>query len=254
MISGMKKLFFLVFLLIYWFQLFSAEKEITVNDLDFTTGLRASYCDTKIVFSDDEIETSLIYMVLALEVDFDIVDFLSIGVIAGYNWSRFENPLSITSLPLSLEIEERANRSMVFGLNLKSEFFSSGDFSIFAKAEFIYFKLFKQEREVNLSVVSGSATIQHWFYRATLDLILKYHGFQAIVPFLGPQVNIIGGELKVTEDIEDITGEEELTHHQKNLFGMVGGILYDFGRDWQASLEVNLFSQLSITIGIFYQF
>jgi hypothetical protein len=71
---------------------------------------------------------------------------------------------------------------------------------------------------------------------------------------LGPQLNLTDGTLTVSESIEDLTGEVDLKYHQKNLFGLVGGATYDFGRNWSVGLEFTLFSQYSITAGVFYQF
>ena len=255
MVQKMKRIFFLIFIINISLDLFPADTNLlTANGIDFSAGLLTSYSSTPIVFKDTETETRLNTIILALEVDFDITDFLAIGVIAGYNWSRHGDALDITGLPLSLQIEESVNKSMIFGLNLKSEFFSRGDISFSARGEFLYFKLFKQENDIILPVVTGLATLKHWFFNAGFDLLFKYHGFDALVLFLGPQINISGGTLTASESIEELTGEYQLNHHQKNLFGLVGGLTYEFGRDWLVVLELNLLSQYSINAGIFYQF
>lgn len=254
MIPNIKKDILLVFLLAICFFLFPAEDEIPTGGVNFSAGIRTSYASTAIVFSESEIESRLNTLTLSLEVDFDITHFLTVGVIAGYNWSRFSDALNIFELPLSLQIDQNANQSMIFGINLKSEFFSSGDISLSARGEFVYHKLFKQELDIILPVITGLATVKHWFIKANVDLLVKYHGFEAFVLFLGPQANIVGGTLTVSESIADISGEKELTHHQKGFLGLVGGVTYEFGLNWRAGLEVNLFSQTAIKAGIFYSF
>ena len=250
----MKKLFFSLIILFFHITLFSLEENNTQNDLAYFTGLRAAYSDAKVVFSDTDMENSLISMVLALEVRIDIFDYLSLGLIAGYNWNHFKDPLQVTSLPLSLEIDNQSNNSMVFGLNLMSEFFSSGDFSISARGEFLYFKQFERETEINLDIVTGSSLTKHWFYQGTLDMVLKYHGLNAIILYAGPQLNIIKGTLTISETIEEIEAEIELKHRQKNLLGIVGGLVSEFARNWEAGLEINYFSKLTISASIFYSF
>ncbi len=250
----MKKLFFSLIILFFHITLFSLEENSTQNDLAYFTGLRTAYSDAKVVFSDTDMENSLISMVLALEVRVDIFDYLSLGLIAGYNWNHFKDSLQVTSLPLSLEIDTQSNNSMVFGLSLMSEFFSSGDFSISARGEFLYFKRFEQETEINLDIVTGSSLTKHWFYQGTLDLVLKYHGLDAIILYAGPQLNIIKGTLTISETIAEIEAETELKHRQKNLLGIVGGVVFEFTRNWEAGLEINYFSKLTISASIFYSF
>lgn len=226
--GGYEKVFFLLLILFIHLTLFSSEDIDTQDNLAFFTGLRVSYADARVTFDDSDLDNSLIYMIFALEARVDVSDYLSLGVIAGYNINHFQNSLQVTSLPLSLEINQQRSSSMVFGLHLISEFFSSGDFSIAADGEFLYFKRFEQEVEINLDIVSGYSTIKHRFMQGTLNLILKYHGLDGIVLFAGPQLNLISGKLTVSEAIEVIESETALNHQQKNMFGLVGGATFEF--------------------------
>jgi hypothetical protein len=250
----MKNVFFLLILLLVEISLFSLEDKSTEDNLAFFTGLRASYSDARVTFDDSDLENSIIHMLFALEVRVDIFDYLSVGVIAGYNINHFQNSLQVTSLPLSLEINQQRSNSMVFGLHLMSEFFSSGDFSIAADGEFLYFKQFEQDVDIDLDIITGNSTIKHRFYQGTLNLLFKYHGLDAIVIYAGPQLNLINGKLTVSETIESIEAEAVLNHQQKNLFGLVGGAVFEFSRDWEVGLEINCFSRLTLSASIFYSF
>lgn len=250
----MKKVFFLIMLLLSRIFLSFSEPADISRGVDFSAGFRAVYSDTGIIFPETEENNHLISIVTALEVDVEISDYLAVGVIAGFNWNHFLNSLPVISLPLSLEIDGKSNGSMIFGLNLKSEFFSSGDFSVSGKAEFIYFKQFQQELEIPLEIVTGSAVVKNSFYQARLDLILKYHGFDDVVLFLGPQLYLFNGNLFVSETIGDISGEAELNYRQKSIIGVLGGISVEFGLDWGVSMEISFFSRFSIGAGVFYHF
>jgi hypothetical protein len=252
--DAMKKIFFLIILVFSIIQLFSAELSDLSPGVDFSGGFRAVYSDTGIIFTESDEKNSLIAMITALEVDVEISDYLIVGIIAGYNWNHFLNSLPVISLPLSLEVNGITSNSMIFGINLKSEFFSSGDFSLFAKAEFIYFKRFSQESEIPLSIVTGTSVTKNSFYQGGLDLVLKYHGFRDFDLYLGPQLNLLDGNFFVSETIEDISEEVELKYRQKNIVGALGGMAIEFGLNWEAYLEISFFSRFSIGAGIFYAF
>lgn len=250
----MKKIFFLIMFVFSDIFLSSSELQDISSGVDFSAGLRAVYSDTRIIFPETEEKNSLISIITALEVDAEISDYLTIGFIAGYNWNHFLNPLTVLSLPLSLEIDGKSYSSMVFGVNLKSEFFSSGDISFCSKAEFIYFKQYQQEMEIPLEVITGTAVTKNSFYQGRLDLLLKYHGFDSFVLFMGPQFYLLNGDFFVSEVIADISGETELNYRQKSIIGVVGGISVEFGLNWEVSLEISFFSRFSIGAGVFYGF
>jgi hypothetical protein len=73
-------------------------------------------------------------------------------------------------------------------------------------------------------------------------------------PYIGPQFHLLSGKLTVSETVEDISAEAEIKHRQKNMFGLVGGICAEFADNWDACLEVTLFSKFSVTFSIFYLF
>lgn len=250
----MKKIFFLIIFLYFGIPLFSSEVKWSSPGINFSAGLQAVYSNTGIIFPEIEEKNSLISMATALEVDMEISDYLTVGIITGFDWNHFRNSLPVVSLPLSLEIDESSSSPMIFGLTLKSDVFSSGDFSFFARAEFIYFKRFQQELEIPLAVVTGSAVTRNSFYQGRVDLILKYHGFEDFVLSLGPQLYLLQGNFFISETIADISGEVELNYRQQSIVGVLGGISIELGLNWEVSLEISFISRFSIGAGIFYAF
>lgn len=250
----MKKLFFLLWVFLFTMGLFSVSERNLSGNVDISTGLRLFYSDTKIVFKDDDSEHSLITMIAAFEAKVDISSYLTLGLVAGYNWNHFKDPVIVSSLPLSLTLDNNNYSSMVFGINLRSDPFSFGDFLMGGKGEFLYYKTFKNEWDIELPIVTGSAEAKHSFFQANINLLLKYDGFLIFTPYIGPQLHLLSGKLTVSESVEDIAAEVVIKHRQKNIFGLVGGICAEFADNWDACLEVTLFSKFSVGLNIFYLF
>lgn len=250
----MKKLFFLFLVVLFTFEVFCVEEKNVSGDVDISTGMRFLYSDTKIIFDNDDSEHSLITMVAAIEVKVDISRFLTIGLVAGYNWNHFKDPVVVSSLPLSLTLDNNTYNSMVFGINLRSNPFSFGDFMVEGKGEFLYFKRFKNEWDIELPIVTGIAEAKHSYFQTSIDLVLKYDGFMVFTPYIGPQIHFLNGKLTASETVEDIAAEAVIKHKQKNFIGLVGGLNIEFADNWDACLEITLFSKLSVTLSIFYLF
>ncbi|MCK5058819.1 MAG: hypothetical protein KAT34_19380 [Candidatus Aminicenantes bacterium] len=253
----MKKKYSLFILLIFLLPalpLFSAEEEVKYYEIDFSTGLTFSYNTAKVDLAPDDMEKTLFYPYLALEIDVDVFDYLTIGVVAGYNQNKFTGSIDFNELPLSLRLNEEQRKAMVFGLNLKSEFTSFGYFSLLGKAEFLYFKLFKNEIPIELPVVTGSAAIKNAFHQLTVDLFLQYDGLSRVSLFFGPQLNLLKGKVSVSEVIEDIEAEQAINYRQKKFLGLVTGINIDIGSHIELILRAGLLSKTSFSAGIFYLF
>jgi hypothetical protein len=202
----------------------------------------------------DDMEKTLFYPFLTLEIDVDIYDYITVGVLAGYSRNTFTDSIDFSELPLSLRLNEKRRNAMVFGLNLKSEFTSFGYFALSGKAEFLFFKLFKNEMPIALPVVTGNAAIGNSFHQLTVDLFLKYDGLSGVSLFLGPQLNLLKGKMSVSEVIEDIEAEQVINYRQKNFFGLVTGVNIDIGSHAELILRAGLLSKTSFSAGIFYLF
>lgn len=247
-------LFTLTFFLFTVFALFSNQEEVKSYEIDFTAGLKFSYNAAKIELGQEGIENSLFYPYLVLEVDVDIFSYLTLGVIAGYNQNNFKDPIDFTELPLSLRLNDERRNSMVFGLNLESEFVSFGYFSLLARGEFLYFKLFKTEKAIELPIVTGNAAIENSFYQLTVDLFLQYDGLTGVTLFLGPQLNLLDGKVSISEKIEDIEADQITDYRQKNFIGLASGINIEMGSSLELILIAELFSKTAFSAGLFYVF
>ncbi|UCH97012.1 MAG: hypothetical protein JSV88_09215 [Candidatus Aminicenantes bacterium] len=256
----MKIKIFLLFFLASTLALFPAGQEQTQPTVsrsygvDYTAGLNFSYNRVAVLMGDDNIENTLVHSYLALEVDVGLMDYLTVGVVAGYDSNDFADPVDFYNLPLSLRLSDQAYNSMVFGLRAKSDFLSWKDFSFNANAEILFFKLFKKEHTIDLPIVTGTSTIKHSFTQVALELLVQYDAFSTFTIFAGPQMNLVKGKITAAENIEELQGEEELEYQQKNTMGFAGGVLFELGSHFDLKVKVNLFSKTSLSVEVFYIF
>jgi hypothetical protein len=244
----------LLILLLITFPLFSIEEEVKYNEIDFSAGLSLNYNTAKIKLGTEDNANSLFYPYLLLEINADIFDYLTIGVAGGYSQNTFTDPVDFSGLPLSLRLNKERRGGMVFGLNLKSEITAFGYFSLLGKAEFLYFKTLKNGKTIDLPTITGTADIKNSFYQLTVNLFLKYDGLTGITLFLGPEFNLLKGEISVNEVIEDIEAGQAVSFSQKQLFGLTSGINIDIGSHMELIMQAGFFTKTSFAAGLFYIF
>ncbi len=225
-------------------------------DIDLITGLNLAYNNSKVVIGDNEVENTLVYSYAALELEADVADFLTVGVLAGLNVNSLKEPVDALLLPLSLTLPKENNNSMVFGVKAQTELSVSRDFSFLGRAEYLAFKLHESVFAITLPIASGSALVKNSFSRVTIDAALQYDGFAGFTVFAGGQFNIIDGEYKVEESIENdtITGQETLSYKQKSNIGFVGGALFEVGDHFTVEGKFSLVANTSFSLRIFYIF
>ncbi len=230
------------------------QQEIKSYEIDFNVCLNFSYNRTRVELGQEGLQHTLIYPLVTLEVDVEIFNNLTLGVVAGYNQNYFKEPVDFFLLPLSLRVNEEKNSSMVLGLNVKSEIVSFSDFSLVGKGEFLYFKLFKHERPIDLPIARGRAVLENSFYQLTVDLLLEYHRLSGIFFFLGPRLNLVKGKFSAEEQIEDIEARQTLNFKQKNFLDMAAGVNIELSSSLELILAASFFARTSLAVGISYLF
>lgn len=236
--------------------LFSAEKEKAspLSELDFTVGLSSALSHTTITVGDNNIKNALKCNYLALQVDYDVNDYLTLGAIVGYNTNELADPVDFTHLPLSLRVQEQTFKSMMFGLRAKSDFYSWKDYSLAAYGEWLFFKRFEKELLFQPPVPDNTATVNNDFNQLALELRAQYDGFTNFTIFAGPRLNLVNGSMIVNETIGSVIGEEKLKFKQKHALGLIGGIYYELNDHFDLSASVTLLCQTSLSVSLFYIF
>jgi len=250
----MKRILWFSLFLLLAFNLVAQEREIKSYEIDFNAGLRLDFSRASVELGPGNTIRTLNYPFLALEIDVDILTNLTLGIVAGYNWNYFKDSVDFFQLPLSIRVNEEKNNSMVLGLNLATEVFSFGDFSILAKGEFLYFKLFKIESPIDLPIAPGTATVKNSFYQVTLDLPIEYYSFSGLILYAGPRLNLIKGKMTVDEQIGDIQAVESQGFKQKGMFDLMAGINVEIGSHLDLIFTASFFSKTSLAAGLFYLF
>jgi len=222
--------------------------------IDLNAGLNFVFNQTDIKLGDDDIENTLSFNYLVLEVNAALLDYLTLGVVVGLNQNYLKESVDFYHLPLSLREDAERFNSMVFGVRARSEFFSWNDVTFKAVFEFLHFKQYQNDFDINLPLVSGSAVLKNSFSQTALELLIQYEGLSSFVFFAGPQLNLIKGEITAEENIETLTGKETLEYKQKSAFGLVGGIRLDIGSSFEASAKLYLISRTSLSIEMVYTF
>ena len=101
-------------LLIFWFTintfgLFSQEAAVakdSTGGIDYNVGLNVSINNVKIKMGEDDITNTLSFSFIALKVDIDLLDFLSVGITAGLSSNQFNEPVDFIQLPISLRFNK----------------------------------------------------------------------------------------------------------------------------------------------------
>lgn len=228
----------------------------TAKSFQINAGLQFSYNDAKIKTGegDNEIDNSMRYYYFGLGVDVEVADFLTVGILAGLNTNYFGDPITMINLPLSLSFDQEKNNSMVFGLNAKTQFNLPGYWQVQVYGQYLYFKEFSNETDINLPITTGTATMKTSFSQLTLEMLAVYDGFSSFTLFAGPQLNTISGDFKVEEQIGTLTGNEELSFQQKNTFGLTAGVQFDLGSHFEVEARLSFLSRNSISASVNYVF
>ena len=95
---------FLVTILVCCLSLGALTTEENYSSVNLNAGLYLSYARAKILVGDDEVENSLTYPFFTLVLEVEAADFLTVGVVAGYNQNNFNEPVDFLQLPLGLTL------------------------------------------------------------------------------------------------------------------------------------------------------
>lgn len=232
----------------------SEEKQKKTLEIDYSVALNFSYNSAQVKIGNNDLENTLVYSYLALEVDLDLMDYLTVGVLAGYNMNHLDDPVDFINLPLSLRLGDENFKSMVLGVRARSEFFSWKDFSFVATGEFLVFKRFEKELPINLPIASGIATVKNSFTQTAVELLVKYEGLETLTIFAGPQLNLINGEVEASHSIEELSGQETLEFKQKQSLGVTAGVHFELGNHFEVDVKAYLLSKTSLSLELFYIF
>lgn len=229
-------------------------QKTTASSVDFNVGVNLSLNSAPVEMGDEKKENSLVYNFFALELDIDVLDNLTLGILAGLNSNYFSDPVDFFHFPISLRLNEEKSNSMVLGVNAKTDLLLPGNFSLQARAEFFYFKLHKNTFDFDLPDVTGGYTAKNTFIQAALELLIQYDGFSNFTVYAGPQLFILSGKYSAAETTDTIDVSDSYKYNQKRMVGIVGGVNFDLADHFTVDARINIISKTSLSAGIFYVF
>jgi hypothetical protein len=237
------------------FSAFSAA-ESTPRPISITVdpGLEISFNSISCLVGAEKTANTFSLLAARLALKMDILDYLSLEVLAGYHYAFANNPLDFTTMPLSLRWDREKFAGLLLGAAVSSEPYTIDDFSLKVRGEFTLAMEKEKTWAIELPAVSGQATGDNAFTLLTLDAVVQYDGLTGVTIFIGPRFNLLHGKFTASESIIDLQGQQELSYRQKNFIGALAGAVIEIGGNWELNIKASLFARTELSLAIIYIF
>jgi len=222
-------------------------------------GLEAEFFDRTITWGEDQSETSSLQNFLfLLKPGYELMEGTSLNAVIGYSLSNF-NDMIFRKLPFSLELNTGNIDGIVFGGEAKVRIMEFSDFTLGARGQFIYYIGFQEQWEIPGLAVEGTATGNPHWARLTAGPKISLNLTEYLRPFLTVNYDLLWGQFKMNEDIEDLSKEQEMKIEAKSNFNFSIGTLYEIIDRLDLKAEAFLFPLeeqigFSIVVGAIYSF
>jgi hypothetical protein len=217
-------------------------------------GLEFSFNSIRCLVGTEKTANTFTVLASRLALKMDVLEYLSLEVLAGYHYAYANDALDFTTMPLSLRWDREKFSGLLLGIAASSEPYTTGDFSLKVRGEFTFAMEKAKTWEIVLPAVSGQATGDNAFTLLTLDATLQYDGFTGATIFVGPRFNLLHGKFTASESIVDLQGQQEISYRQKNFVGVVGGAIIEIGGNWELYIKASLFARTELMLAIVYVF
>ena len=162
-------------------------------------------------------------------------------------------------LPFSLELDTGNMDGIALGGEALIRLLKISRFSISAHAQFIYYLGFKDEWGLPGLNVEGTAAGNPSWSRFTVGPKISYQATDYLRPYLIVNYDTVWGKVKMKEEIEELTGEQEMKIESKSNISFSIGTLYEIINRLDLKVEAGIlpFEEgigLSIALGAFYSF
>ncbi len=222
-------------------------------------GLDVEFFDRIITWGEDQNETSSLKSYLfSLKPGYEVTEAISVNAVLGYSLSNF-NDMVFKRLPFSLELNTGNIDGIVLGGNLVLKIIKISDFTLSAGGQLIHYIGFKDQWEIPGLNVEGTATGKPSWSRLTAGPKISFAVTEYLRPYVTANYDILWGKFKMTEEIEELTGEQEMNIESKSCFSLSIGTLYKALNGVDLKAEATLLPLeapigLSILIGAVYSF
>ncbi len=224
------------------------------SGLNFSTGLAFNLGVIPVQDSEAALSNEIVLMSPALLVELEIFDYISLGVMLGYNLSYHREPLDFQELPLSLRLDQEKFSGPLFGVYAKADPLHFGDFMVKLRAAFTLGLHGGRDWLLELPVVEGTALGRSRLVEMSAEALLGYQGIPNLRLFIGPSLNLLRSTLKLEQEIAELEGLQEIRLRQKRAVGALLGASLDISSHWEASLKAFLLNRTALVLEFLYVF
>ncbi len=238
--------------------------EAQFQDYTFTArqirlGIEGEFIDRMITWGEDQSEMSSLKSYLFLcKPGYEIREGTSVRAILGYSLSNF-NEMVFRELPFSLELNTGNIDGLALGGEALIKIIKISRITISARGQFIYYLGFKEQWSLPELNVEGTATGNPSWSRFSVGPKISYQATDYLRPYITVNYDTLWGKVKMNEEIEELTGEQETKIQSKSNFNFSVGTLYEVINRLDLKIEAFILPLekdvgLGIALGAIYSF
>lgn len=222
-------------------------------------GMEAGFFDRKITWGKDQGETSSLQSYLfLLKPGYELMEGTSVSAVIGYSLSNF-NDMIFRELPFSLELNTGNIDGVTLGGEAVIRIIEFYDLTVSARGQFIYYLGFQEQWEIPGLAVEGTATGNPSWAHLTAGPMISFEFNDYLRPYLTANYDLLWGQFKMDEQIEDLSKEQEMKIEAKSNLNISIGTLYEILDKLDLKAEASVLPLekrvgLSIVIGAKYSF
>lgn len=192
-------------LLVFSHQMLQAQGS-SGNKSTWKMGLTADYFARGIKWDDNNSTLKSLNLMLETRAQ-NLGGLFNLNLFAGLGNTNLQG-LTFDHLPITLDYEGGSISGIIFGLGVDRTFFSTSSFNFGLMADFTSYIGFKKSFALEGFVVPGEAQSEPDWAQASAGIFILYDGWEKVAPFLQVAASKLWGTFKMSEKIEDLTGEE----------------------------------------------
>jgi len=144
---------------------------------------------------------------------------VNLNLFAGLGNSKL-NGAVFNQLPITLDYQAGGITGLILGLAADWPLIQASDFRLGLTADFTTWIGFKKKFAIEGFIFPGEAQVEPGWSQAGGGIFAAYEGYENIEPFLNVGVSALWGKFKMTENIQDLSGEESQSLKGSGLLGI----------------------------------
>lgn len=168
------------------------------------------------------------------------------------------NGLVFNELPITLDYQAGRISGLIIGLAADWPLIYKSDFKLGLTADFMTWLGFKEKFAIEGFVFPGEAKAEPDWSQASGGVFATYEGYENVAPFLKVKISGLWGTFKMTENMEDLSGEEKKSLKGSGLMAISLGCYLKLTDRLYLTPVVEFYpagkSSLAASLAIFYAF